>query len=1018
MKKLSLLLILLPALLSGQSITATYEIGDIPTSAMQYSESCNGPLTTLELELPAGSLWQVTGVNVQYTMTALGFGWKSHQRSMIYCENTATGESTAAQGIGNTTGTQSYKRNGLNIANGIYPGNTTLVFQMRAWRAESLNFGCNTFHNKVDNSTWTIAVYYEQVPDDGSAGIGTMAPDASAILELQSLQKGFLPPRMSTAFREAIPNPATGLMVYDTDLGSMQVFNGAEWSSIVVGSDMQWATSGNDIYYNEGNVGIGTSEPAALLHASGTGHGEGNLLFEGEYKSDNPGDPPAEGAGTRMMWYPDKAAFRVGRVVGTQWDKDNIGDFSVAMGRNTTASGSYSMAMGRGTTASTFYSTAMGYETTASGWSSTAIGHNTTASGLSSTAIGSRTTAPSFAETVVGLNNTDYTPNSTNLWISNDRLFVIGNGTSSTARSNAMTVLKNGNTGIGTDTPTALLHTHGPGQGEGNVVFTGVYKSSSVNQGDPPAEGAGTRMMWYPDKGAFRAGGVDGTEWNKNNIGNYSMALGYETTASGHYSTAMGRGTTASGWSSTAMGEGTTASGSSSTAMGLNTNAPSFAETAVGIHNTESFGASANSWQPNDRVFVIGVGSSSSDPRNAMTVLKNGNIALGTHTPHGNSLLSTWREGPGQAGVIFQGQVYENNPGDPPATHPGTRMMWYPDKAAFRAGEIWEDVWNKHTIGYHSVAFNFNTRASGNGSVAMGINTSAPSYGETAIGVYNTHYVPGSATERDDNDRLFVIGNGNLGAHSNALTLFKNGNMALGAHSAGNHRLRVISSAPGSGGATAYFENEHASGIALSASTNSDDGTMLLTQHGDGYIMRLDRYRPEPWNDWRVSMIVKGGRVGINTENPTQTLDVNGGLRIRLTTTVGGGIQELYKNADGVVTTSWGDKRLKNNIKTIDSSLKKILQLRGVSFKWINEPEVGGCIGMIAQEVEKILPELVFTDENNGYKGINYSKITAVLVEAIKEQQAIIEAQNQLNAEIYKELELLKSRMNALEALK
>jgi len=77
------------------------------------------------------------------------------------------------------------------------------------------------------------------------------------------------------------------------------------------------------------------------------------------------------------------------------------------------------------------------------------------------------------------------------------------------------------------------------------------------------------RMFFDKSKAAFRAGTVTGTQWDDANIGSYSVAMGYNTTASGNYSTAMGQSTTSSGSSSTAMGQSTTSSGSSSTAMGF-----------------------------------------------------------------------------------------------------------------------------------------------------------------------------------------------------------------------------------------------------------------------------------------------------------------------------------------------------------------------------------------------------------------------------------------------------------------
>jgi hypothetical protein len=110
----------------------------------------------------------------------------------------------------------------------------------------------------------------------------------------------------------------------------------------------------------------------------------------------------------------------------------------------------------------------------------------------------------------------------------------------------------------------------------------GLVSSGTVGQGSIPAEGAGTRMMWYPGKAAFRAGGVDGTRWDDANVGIISTATGAGTTASGFNSTAMGNGTTASGIISTAIGNGTRASGERSTAMGVETTASGNFSTAIG----------------------------------------------------------------------------------------------------------------------------------------------------------------------------------------------------------------------------------------------------------------------------------------------------------------------------------------------------------------------------------------------------------------------------------------------------
>jgi hypothetical protein len=137
------------------------------------------------------------------------------------------------------------------------------------------------------------------------------------------------------------------------------------------------------------------------------------------------------------------------------------GEASFATGRSTEASGIASIALGRWVEASGDYSTASGYSTNAIGDYSTALGRSSDALGRVSTAIGLRTSASSYSEIAIGMNNTIYTPNSTTQWNGNDRIFSLGNGSYSNDRSNAITILKNGNTGIGTDTPQELLHISG-----------------------------------------------------------------------------------------------------------------------------------------------------------------------------------------------------------------------------------------------------------------------------------------------------------------------------------------------------------------------------------------------------------------------------------------------------------------------------------------------------------------------------------------------------------------------------
>ena len=119
------------------------------------------------------------------------------------------------------------------------------------------------------------------------------------------------------------------------------------------------------------------------------------------------------------------------------------------------------------------------------------------------------------------------------------------------------------------------------------VVITdpdGWAATGTFGSGVIPVTGAGVRLMWYPRKGAFRAGGVSGTQWDDASVGNYSIAMGTGTMATASRSTALGQNTTASGTNSTALGFGTRASGLVSTALGNSTVSSSNFSTAMGDH--------------------------------------------------------------------------------------------------------------------------------------------------------------------------------------------------------------------------------------------------------------------------------------------------------------------------------------------------------------------------------------------------------------------------------------------------
>ena len=125
--------------------------------------------------------------------------------------------------------------------------------------------------------------------------------------------------------------------------------------------------------------------------------------------------------------------------------------------------------------------------------------------------------------------------------------------------------------------------------------------------------------------------------------------------------------------------------------------------------------------------------------------------------------------------------------------------------------------------------------------------------------------------------------------------------------------------------------------------------------------------------------ILENGNIGMGLTNPTVRLQVNGDII-----------------ANSIAGSS--DARFKTNIAPIQNPLQKVMQLRGVNFDWNTKAfpdrkfSDQKAIGFIAQEVEKVLPEVVQTEKTSeGYKAVQYDKVVALLVEAIKEQQKQID---------------------------
>jgi hypothetical protein len=152
--------------------------------------------------------------------------------------------------------------------------------------------------------------------------------------------------------------------------------------------------------------------------------------------------------------------------------------------------------------------------------------------------------------------------------------------------SDANTYYNYGNVGIGTSTPEFKLTLNG----DGGIIAKGTYGSGN----DLRMSGAGARLMWYPKKGAFRAGVVSGGEWDDGNIGDLSIAMGYENEATGTAATVGGgfenhasgaAATVAGGYTNDASGPNATVGG------GIENQASGIAATVAGGQANDASGA-------------------------------------------------------------------------------------------------------------------------------------------------------------------------------------------------------------------------------------------------------------------------------------------------------------------------------------------------------------------------------------------------------------------------------------------
>jgi hypothetical protein len=178
--------------------------------------------------------------------------------------------------------------------------------------------------------------------------------------------------------------------------------------------------------------------------------------------------------------------------------------------------------------------------------------------------------------------------------------------------------------------------------------------------------------------------------------------------------------------------------------------------------------------------------------------------------------------------------------------------------------------------------------------------------------------------------------------------------------------------------------------LTVNGGTNYFYGITYFETNNGGYCGSTDSAKLQAYSSSNNSAFLsfhKGGHYATN-----MGLDADNVIRI------GGwsmSANRFQMDASGNLTmagdvTAYSDARVKTNIQTIENALEKTLALRGVTYNRTDSEDVRTKVGVIAQEIIEVLPEVVNQD-NDGMYNVSYGNITALLIEAIKEQQLQIE---------------------------
>ena len=875
------------------------------------------------------------------------------------------------------------------------------------------------------------------------------SPDASAMLDVTSTSKGILIPRMTTTERETISSPATGLLVYDTDENSFWYYNGTSWTEVGSAAFIsengltQSVNNDDDFIFGADSLNYGTGSEYKFFFDKSKGAFRAGLVRFDAWDESNLGDYSAAfgeetqvsgansfAAGEKNFvsgdystafgssnWgtndyafangYNNQVSGRLAAAFGSTnnvsnnyslavgYNNDIDGQYAITFGADNDITGHYSATFGKNNDISNNYSFAFGDDNDISSEYSFASGEENNLSGKYSSALGHYLKVPSYNEIAIGFYNTDYTPVSASSVDDTDRLFVIGNGTADNSRSDAFVVHKNGdislNGALTIDSSYTFPITDGASgeaittDGAGNLTWSSTIVGATTSVQDTDGD-TKIQVEESSDEDIIRFD-LGGTEFLRLNSGRIEIL----NTGSSVF---IGEG----------AGENDDYSNNNNVFLGQD----------AGSQNTTG----------NENIF-IGASSGYKNTTGKYNIFLGYETGRNNKTGQENTYLgySAGYDNTTGSGNVFIGhevgydetgsnKLYiDNSDTDSPLLYGEF------DNDLLRINGTL-DIKGNYTFPNIDGSASQILTTDGNGTLSWTTQNDTlltDADGDTKIQVEESSDediirfdLGGTEFLRLDSGRIKVANTGYsifLGSNTGINDDFTdNANVFIGNSSGryntsgyhnvglGNHANQDNTTGYGNValGYGAGFTNAGSENVFLGYRAGYNEaGSNKL------YIENSNATSPLIYGEFDNDRVVINGNDTDNSNN--RTLFVNGSI----------GATSAFNNDS--------DRRLKTDIQTIPNALNKILEMRGVTYQWKDGRETGNRMGFIAQEVEPILPQVV--DNKNDHYTMQYAPITAVLVEAVKEQQTQMKEQQTQIETLQSENTVLKGQAKKINQL-